>query len=292
VADNQFGGEWTEKKLDKVRLYLPAYMNILKNKPWLHTQYIDAFAGTGYRSLRESCPEEANLFAEFEASDIESYRAGSSKIALETKPPFGEYIFIERDRKKCKELGKLRLDSPPDIAKRIIILNREANECLSEFCAQPRDWEKKRAVLFLDPFGMQVDWKTIEAIASTEAIDLWYLFPIGAVNRLLQRGGCSQPGFAERLDRVFGTHDWESRFYRKSGTPSLFDEERIIKDTDFDGIGDYILERLDSIFAGIATKRYILRNSKKSPLYMLCFAVSNKSAVHPAIRIAEHLLKD
>jgi hypothetical protein len=34
-------------------------------------------------------------------------------------------------------------------------------------------------VLFLDPYGMQVDWTTIEAIARTKAIDLRVLFPLG-----------------------------------------------------------------------------------------------------------------
>jgi three-Cys-motif partner protein len=39
------------------------------------------------------------------------------------------------------------------------------------------DWRSHRAVLFLDPYGMQVEWQTIEAIAKTAAIDLWLLFP-------------------------------------------------------------------------------------------------------------------
>ncbi len=40
---------------------------------------------------------------------------------------------------------------------------------------------------------MQVDWKTIEAVAATKAIDLWLLFPLGVgVNRLLTRSGDSR----------------------------------------------------------------------------------------------------
>ena len=33
--------------------------------------------------------------------------------------------------------------------------------------------------LFLDPYGMQVEWATIESIAHTQAIDLWLLFSAG-----------------------------------------------------------------------------------------------------------------
>ena len=40
-----------------------------------------------------------------------------------------------------------------------------------------KDWSLHRAVLFLDPYGMQVEWATIEAVAKTKAIDLWLLFP-------------------------------------------------------------------------------------------------------------------
>ena len=43
--------------------------------------------------------------------------------------------------------------------------------------------------MFLDPYGTQVSWDTIKLIADTRAIDLWILFPIGAVNRLMNRDG-------------------------------------------------------------------------------------------------------
>ncbi|MEW6074198.1 MAG: hypothetical protein AB1726_16580 [Planctomycetota bacterium] len=50
--------------------------------------------------------------------------------------------------------------------------------------------EARRKVLFLDPYGMQVEWVTIEAVAQTKAIDLWVLFPLGVgVNRLLTKSG-------------------------------------------------------------------------------------------------------
>jgi three-Cys-motif partner protein len=292
MSDQLFGGNWTDQKLDKVRRYLHEYMKILKYKTWLRTEYIDAFAGTGYRAVREACPEEAFLFDELESPEIEGYRDGSSRLALGIDPPFGKYVFIEKSPEKCEELEKLKADYPL-IADRVVIHNREANECLSELCARPSDWRNRRAVVFLDPFGMQVEWKTIELIASTRAVDLWYLFPIGPVNRLLQRGGCRQPGFSERLDLIFGTHSWEERFYSPRSTPSLFEGDASMeKTTDFSEIGNYILERLGSVFAGVAKKAYLMKNSRNSPLFLLCFAVSNEKAKVPALRIAEYLMKD
>ena len=68
-----------------------------------------------------------------------------------------------------------------------MLVNADANSYLIDLCTNYR-WEYHRAVLFLDPFGMQVTWDTIKAIAGTEAIDLWYLFPLGVgVNRLLKK---------------------------------------------------------------------------------------------------------
>src|SRR5436190_46144 len=73
------------------------------------------------------------------------------------------------------------------------------------------DWLRsgRRAVVFLDPFGMQVTWTTICAIAETKAIDLWLLFPLGvAVNRMLPKHGQISPGWRQRLTLMFGEPDW------------------------------------------------------------------------------------
>lgn len=49
-----FGGDWTDTKLAVLRNYLSAYTTALKDKPRPNFRfqkvYIDAFAGTGYRT--------------------------------------------------------------------------------------------------------------------------------------------------------------------------------------------------------------------------------------------------
>ena len=124
MEDQEFGGDWTEKKLNKIRKYLPAYMKILSKREDLVTGYIDAFAGTGYRYPPADCPDEPDLFEEFTAPDIERYRDGSARIALLTRPPFNKYIFIEKERTKCHSLEELKLEFP-DLADRIQIVNQE-----------------------------------------------------------------------------------------------------------------------------------------------------------------------
>jgi three-Cys-motif partner protein len=292
MSNNQeFGGDWTERKLDKVRKYLPAYMKVLSGKGFT-TGYIDAFAGTGYRMLRKSYPGERGLFDELEADDVEEYRDGSARIALQTDPPFDKYVFIEKDPNKCQELQTLRVEKP-DFADKISIKNGDANELIAKMCAPPKSWESHRAVLFLDPFGMQVSWDTIKLVAATKAVDLWYLFPIGSVNRLLEKKFCGHKAFVDCLDRTFGEEKWREKFYKCSPQTLLFDnQETVTKQASFTQIGNYIIERLKTIFPGVVEEPYILKNSKNTPLFMLCFAESNPKpkAKQVALQIARDIL--
>ncbi len=141
---------------------------------------------------------------------------------------------------------------------------------------------------------MQVEWKTIEAIAGTKAIDLWLLFPLGiGVNRLLTKTGDIPASWRNRLNLLLGTEDWYDEFYKIETTPTLFggEQERVVKAT-METIGRYFNKRLGSIFAGVVDEPGVLRNSANNPLYLLCFAAGNKRGMDIAIRIASHLLKE
>jgi hypothetical protein len=69
------------------------------------------------------------------------------------------------------------------------------------------------------------------------------------------------------------------------------DQEHVVK-ASMDTIGRYFVERLKKIFPGVAEEPGVLRNSTNNPLYLLCFAASNKRGAEPALRIAGYLLKD
>lgn len=116
---------------------------------------------------------------------------------------------------------------------------------------------------------MEVDWATIEAIATTHAIDLWTLFPLGqAVNRVLTRSGPPEGGWADRLTRFFGTTEWKDAFYRPSPQMSLFSEaSALAKEADFEHIGDFFVKRLQTVFVQVAEQPLYLRNSKNVPMF-------------------------
>jgi three-Cys-motif partner protein len=179
--------------------------------------------------------------------------------------------------------GELR-----DWLDRCELKNDDANKVLRKWCKE-RDWSKERAVVFLDPYGMQVEWGTIEALAATKGVDLWYLFPLG-VARMLTLDGKIDESWRKRLDTLFGTNEWSNRFYQTKVRNGLFGEfEELVRDATVENIQGFIKERLGTQFTAVANSR-VLRNSKSSPLFALCFAASNEKGAPTALKIAQGIL--
>lgn len=281
---------WTKDKLDKVSKYLAAYLIALKNQNFT-LEYIDAFAGTGYVTRKFSVARQS-LFDEEEAIKLKDFIDGSARVALQTNPPFARYTFVEKHRKRCKELENLKSDFPR-LSHAIEVVNAEANGYIEKICRE--DWirARRRAVMFLDPYGTQVSWNTLKAIADTQAVDLWILFPIGTVNRLLNRNGRIIEGRVRRLNNMFGDELWFDSFYSKQENTSLFSTElqkRYIKTASFETIADYFVNRLKAIFADVAPNPFFMKNSSNSPMFLLCFAAGNPKGAPIAVKIAKHIL--
>ena len=292
MVEHVFGGDWTEDKLRRLREYLIAYRNIFANNQrasFLKTWYVDAFAGTGSRSTSKPASQTLDYGDEYLVDDDTSKLLdGSAKIALGLPSPFDHYLFIEESKKRAETLQHAVRTDFPALSNRVQTHIANANNALCEWCKQ-RDWSKERAVVFLDPYGMQVEWNTITTLANTKGIDLWYLFPIAT--RLLTRDGDMDEKWAKRLDILFGTQDWRSRFYPAQERETLFGlVESVERDVTEQNIKSFIEERLNNCFEAVAQSR-ILRNSKSSPLFALCFAASNKTGAKTALKIAQHILK-
>ena len=301
-----FGGPWTNQKLAILQKYLSAYTIALSRRRF-KKGYIDAFAGTGRRESsanaraeelerlrREGGIEQAALSgladpADTDAEPVQRFLDGSARVALRCDPAFDSYVFIEKNRARCEELERLK-DDFPDRADKISINCGDANTQIQAMCNT--NWEKHRAVLFLDPYGTEVEWKTIEAIGKTKAIDLWVLFPLGGVNRMLTQSGEIPQQWRDRLNDLLGTTEWYEHFYQFPTSPSLFGDqmEHAVK-ASTEVISEYFLKRLSDCFAGVAPNPAVLRNSKNSPLYLFCFAAGNPRGAPIALNIASHILK-
>jgi three-Cys-motif partner protein len=289
-----FGGDWTERKLEALARYLRAYATALSKNSFVKI-YIDAFAGTGYREQRvQDSGDARNIFDDDESllqAEPQRFLAGSARLALEVQPQFDQYLFIERSTTRANELLKLKHEYAP-LAGRIDVRCEDANLELANIC---RNWDQRRerGVLFIDPFGMQVNWRTIEAVAQTEAIDVWILFPY-AVNRLLTRYPEDMPmGWRSRVSLMFGSDDWQQRFYRRRTIESMFSgpETVVEKSLTLQGIGAYYMERLKEAFPVVAPNAVVLRNNRNAPLFQLFFAAGNPGrGGEIALKIASHIL--
>ena len=279
-----FGGDWTDAKLKALAAYLKAYTTALKNTPF-RLAYIDAFAGAG---IREIAPQSSDLIDESLQQDDQQFRHGSPLIALLNDPPFDTLIFIEKNAAALSALREQVEELPEARNRNIKYLEGDANEQIKRLAQS--DWSRNRAVVFLDPFALQVDWETIELIAKTEAVDMWLLFPAMAVNRMLPKSGIMPEKWVERLNRLFGTEDWQDALYAKE-PPDLFGEEITSKTQQiFEALSDYVTGRLGSVFAKANKKPLILRNRPGAPIFLLCFASGNPKGAPIAVNIAQHII--
>ena len=272
-----FGGPWTEKKLEILRRYLDAYTTALKNQRFT-LYYVDGFAGAGTYS------ESANEYADFY-----EFRHGSARIALEIDDrPFDNLVFIEKDTGSAESLLTLTNEYR---GRGIEIIQGDANDKVPEFCRNMDDFD--RAVVFLDPWATEASWSTVEAVANTEKIDCWILFPLSAVTRMMPVDREPPQAWANHLDRIFGGRNYWQKSYKDSPQLSLLDSnpgrERV---PGSEQIADRYKERLRSVFHRVAEKSLTLRNSRNSPLFELFFAVGNPRGAGPAMRIADHILRD
>lgn len=284
---SNFGGDWSEQKLSALQRYLTSYTTALR-KTSFKLAYIDAFAGAGTRKISEGKNDpDAEWFDELTQEEDLKYRHGSPLIALEIDPPFDAFIFIERDADSIAALQS-QIEERHGSSKTVKYLQGDANEQLQELGRN--NWTAHRAVAFLDPFALQVQWSTLETLAKTEAIDMWLLFPAMAVNRMLPRNGEIPEAWAARLDDLFGEEDWREAFYPKQ-EPNLFGEEPVSKVGQvFETLSHYVTQRLGSIFAKTHDKPLILKNRSGAPLFLLCFASANPKGAPIATRIASHII--
>ena len=290
TSQDEFGGAWTQQKLEALSKYLRAYTTIFKGNArarYYSISYVDAFAGTG-TIPRPELGGFADLLPGLRENE-EEFRKGSAKRALEIEPPFDEYVFVEKNAEKCRELRTIATASP---SRNIKIVNEDANSALLKWCKN-LDTKRQRAVVFLDPFGASVRWEVIAALGQTSAVDLWILFPYSAINRMLVREGKPKKSWAQRLTAVFGTSAWETAFYSTAVFPSLLDStqqlEFVRKSVDYRDITDFFVARLRTEFKAVS-KPLPLCNSSGSLLFMLFFAAGNERSAKTGLKIANSIL--
>ncbi len=285
LIDHEFGGISTELKLSMLNAYLKAFTTALSRKNY-ELWYIDAFAGTGERTVKFES-STATLFEEETDERIERFR-GSAKLAIDVEPKFDRLFFIEKKQKFVLALNQLARDNSE---RKIEILHGDSNSEIRKLVSE-NDWRKKRAVLFLDPYGMNVEWSTLEAIRATEAIDVWYLVSLAGLYRQATRAEeALTTDKQSALTRMLGTDTWRVEWYKETQR-DLFDDIKKQRVANVDEIRQYVKIRLDTLFPKVLEPATLKHDTKNFPNFALFFAISNpnSNAINLATRIADHIL--
>lgn len=267
-------GIWTEIKLQIIQEYAAAYTTILKDKSWCRAYaYIDAFAGPGSFVSKE---------------DRQRLIPGSPLNALNVKDKFTEYHYIDIDHSKIDRLEELISDRPEK--GNIHFYVGDANEVLRNEILPGFQYESfKRALCILDPYGADIEWPTVEAIAKARTMDVFINFPLMDINRnaALKILEATNPAEGMRFSKLFGEDSWKTLAYvEQSG---LFADPVLIKKTrGNETIKNAFVARLKEKAGFTCIPRPILmRNSSGGPLYYLIFA----SHQPVAQKIAESIFK-
>ena len=275
---NQFGGNWTETKIEMIVDYAKAYLIIMNKYPQFKILYFDGFAGSGDINKENK-------------TDIEAIKGAAIRILeIDTPKAFDLYYFVEMDEKNKEALQKTIEAKFP--SKKFHVVCEDCNNKLISMSDYLKKNPRYRALAFIDPYGMSVNWSSIETLKGL-GIDLWILVPSGiGVGRLLKNDGNISDAWLNKLEKFLGISREEilKKFYSKLSYHSLFDSEPLtiqIKHRNaISKIHDLYKERLQTVFKYVS-EAFVLRNSKNSIMYHFMMATNNPSA----LKIANDIVK-
>jgi len=279
----------TKRKLDAVENYLQSFLSVMAKQHYLETIYIDAFAGTGTIPIAKQDLVSAELI---EYSD---FAVGSALRALTLKRRFTKYLFIDQSGGKLKEL-KVKIAELGVETDGVEFERGDAVEKLLNLCPYLSQ-RNIRAVVFLDPFGNQVPWTLLEALAKTQHVDLLYLFPamLGVYRQIGNDNAKMTPEQIASLDFVFGPNDWRKDLIGERIEKDLFGERtQKFRAADPNEITRLMIGYMKTIFKSCVLDEWLPLGPKGAHWYSLVFAIANPTpaAVKAGASIARHIMKN
>lgn len=254
-------GYWSEIKLEIVRDYASAYSRILNSKKLLHI-YVDAFAGAG-QHISKGTGE---------------FVPGSPLNALNVRPPFREYHFIDLNSEKVEYLQGLAVGND-----NVHTYEGDCNEVLLQQIFPTLLFESyRRALCLLDPYGLDLNWEVMFRAGQLGTVDMFLNFPVMDMNRnaLWRNPDKISPGQGRRMTRFWGDESWKQAAY--STDRNLFGEPE--KESN-DAVAEAFRKRLLKV-AGFkrVPEPLPMRNSRGAVVYYLFFASQ--------VGVAENIVND
>jgi three-Cys-motif partner protein len=265
---NWFGGDWTKIKIEILVEYAKAYLMIMKDRSYFKLLYFDGFAGSGFIINNKKQDVEVTI--------------GAARRIIEISDPiaFDEYYFVEKDPDNFDLLERNTKEAFPD--KVIYSVRDDCNKKLIDLANYLRNPKhgRYRTLMYIDPCGMQVEWRSIEALRDLP-IDMWVLVPTGlGVNRLLRKDGRITEAWLNKLEKFLGLQreEIENFFYRRAQTlfPDITEVKK--KEGAVKKSAELYRSRLKEVFKFVSAP-YELVNSTGSIMYHLFLASNNNTAV-------------
>ncbi len=190
--------EWKPHSFEKISIfsdYIQTFATAAQSAP--NRVYIDAFAGDTINVL----------------STTGEQFPGSAEIALDVSPPFTYVALFEMRRKRAEQLRALQAARP---GRNIEVFEGDCNVLMHDALA--RSSPKAATFAFLDPDGMELDWRTVQLLAdhkrgkSPYKVEMWILLSTSGLQRML--GDFARPEDAatneHRVARLYGSSGpWE-----------------------------------------------------------------------------------
>lgn len=263
-ASKQSWGFWTQSKLQILEDYLVAFLTASSRRAQ-GAVYLDAFAGEGAgrdRLTDEEFDGSARIAAGASASNNTGFR-------------FSYLRFVELKRARADDIRReFRADFP---GRDIDVIPGDCNVEIPRLLAQMSNeltWYPTFA--FLDPFGIELRWDTIRALADHKRerrnkVELFMLFASPAIMRIAgldpERAVADADG---RLTGLFGGDGWrpivEARRKRRIGA----DQAR-------EAFVNLMRWRLAHDLAYQRTHVLEFKNTRGVPLYHMVFATDNEA---------------
>lgn len=272
VEENgDWGGPWTADKIEIFIKYLKAYLDIMKKNDYFELIYFDGFAGSG------------------EIKTNQKYGLTLGSIALrvatfEHQHQFDIYYLVDKSQQKIKRLEEKIKNDAIGTQRNIYCVAEDANTKINSLTTYMRQASAKRkALMLIDPYGLQINWESMEACKGL-GIDMWVLVPTGVgVNRLLVKNGNIDEVWLERLSLFLGMTQEEIKafFYTKKQSHTLFGtEEQVLKEADaVHKIAELYRDRLKNIWQYISEPFPMKVPNTQNILYHFIFATNNKSGL-------------
>jgi three-Cys-motif partner protein len=260
-------GYWTRAKLAILNDYLPAFLQAASGRSDQYV-YLDAFAGEG-RGVDRLTGEEFH---------------GSSRIALEAKAPRADARFTSlryfEQASKARELETRFQTEYPD--RDIKVYGGDCNVEIPKALHDLRELRWAPTFAFIDPDGMEFEWRTLEALAAHKRgyrssssskreykVELWLLFPTqGIVRTLALDAGKIRPDDEARATSLLGTEAWRAIY-------DLRVEDELTAREAKEEYVNLMRWRLSEELGYQRTHALELKNTRGGTLYHMVFATDN-----------------